>query len=216
MFETIVLAAGGSTRMGAWKLLLPWQGLTVVETVVEEARAFCDRVIVVAGYRSTDLEELLGGLDGVEVVTHPGWRKGQFTSLQRGLVEVRSEAFFVTLADMPGVRRTLFADLAAARDRDERGRVPRAVRSGSPQHPGHPVLFDAAARDLILAMDPGVSMQGVFPQLALTYVVADPSAWGDVDTPSDYTPGILDPDRTRCPPRLFAEATNAARRLASG
>jgi len=212
--ETIVLAAGGSTRMGTWKLLLPWQGLTVVETVVEEARAACHRVIVVAGYRSTDLEELFGGLEGVEVVTHPGWRKGQFTSLQRGLAEVRSEAFFVTLADMPGVTRSVFADLAWARAQaSPAGTTPRAVRPGSSQHPGHPVLFDAPVRDLILTMDPARSMRDVFPRLALTYIPAVPGAWDDVDAPSDYTPGVLDPARTRCPPRLFAEATNAARRM---
>ena len=199
--------------MGAWKLLLPWQGLTVVETVVEEALAFGGRVIVVAGYRSADLEELFQGAEGIKVVTHDGWQKGQFTTLQRGLAELRSDAFFVTLADMPGVTRRAFAELAEARAALPAGTAPRAVRPGSPQSPGHPVLFDAAAREVILGLDPGQSMRDVFPRLALTYVPADERAFRDVDAPSDYAGGVLDPDRTRCPPRLFAEATRAARRL---
>lgn len=214
MDDCIVLAAGASSRMGSWKLLLPWQGLTVVETVVEAAAKAGSRVILVAGHRSDDLVELFAGDERVTVVVHEGWRKGQFTSLRRGLAEVRTTGFFVTLADMPGVTRELFVELAAHRGRAAASPRARAFRPGSPSRPGHPVLFDAEALPVIQSLDPSLSMREVFPHLDLTYcAVGAEGAYLDVDVPQDYTPGTLDLSRTRCPPRLAAEAVAAAARL---
>ena len=216
MDDCIVLAAGASSRMGSWKLLLPWKGLTVVETVVEEAVAAGCRVILVAGHRSEDLAELFAGHERVTVVVHEGWRKGQFTSLRRGLTEVRTNGFFVTLADLPGVTRDLFRDLAAQRGQSAGSSLPRAFRPGSPSRPGHPVLFDAEALPVIAGLDPSLSMREVFPHLALTFCALGPEgAYLDVDVPQDYAPGALDLSRTQCPPRLAAEAMAAAARLTS-
>ncbi|MCS7269454.1 MAG: NTP transferase domain-containing protein, partial [Gemmataceae bacterium] len=52
----VVPAAGQSRRMGRPKLLLPWKGSTVVETVVHTVRqGGVDRVLVVIGPESFPL-----------------------------------------------------------------------------------------------------------------------------------------------------------------
>jgi len=186
--DCIILAAGASSRMGTWKLLLPWKGRTIVETVTEEALALGGRVILVAGYRADELRRLFAGRERILVVTHEGWRKGQFTSLQQGVAEVRTDAFFVSLADMPGVNRQLFAGLEALRSatNPKSGR-PRAFRPGTPDRPGHPVLFDAEAVSVIVGLDPASTMRNVFPLLDLTWLpTADQGAFEDLDLPEDY------------------------------
>ena len=215
MHDCIVLAAGASSRMGVWKLLLPWKGLTVIETVVEEALAVADRVIVVGGYRSDDLVELFSPVDRVQVVVHEGWRKGQLTTLQRGLDEVRTDGFFVTLGDMPGVTREVFGALAGRRTLlSPEPTHPRAYRPGRPEHPGHPVLLDGGARAIIAGLDPGLSLRHAFPRLQHEYLnLSGLETSGDLDVPSDYPNGHLDPSRTRCSGRLATEALQSAERV---
>lgn len=217
MHDCIVLAAGASSRMGVWKLLLPWKGLTVIETVVDEALAAAARVIVVAGYRADDLVELFSGMDRVLVVVHEGWRKGQVTSLQHGLAEVTTDGFFVTLGDIPGVTSGLYAQLAARRQALPLSPRPRAFRPGTPAHPGHPVLLDAGAQGLIAGLDPGLSLRHVFPELQHEYLQLSPAQIpGDLDHPRDYSPGSWDLGESRGSPRLVAEARQAAERLGFG
>ena len=188
MFDCIMLAAGASSRMGTWKLLLPWKDRTVVEAAVDQGLSSDRRVILVAGYRSDELAKHFAGRENVLVVAHDGWRKGQFTSLQRGILEVKTDAFFVALADMPGVNRELYAGLEALRNSAKpKSDRPRAFRPGSPDRPGHPVLFDTEAIPLILGLDPASSMRNVFPLLELTWMpTPDQGAFDDLDAPQDY------------------------------
>ena len=60
MLSSIVVAAGSSKRMGMInKLLLPFKGKTVLETVVENIlRAGLEEVIVVTGYDEKKILEL--------------------------------------------------------------------------------------------------------------------------------------------------------------
>ncbi|MDD5766743.1 MAG: NTP transferase domain-containing protein, partial [Candidatus Marinimicrobia bacterium] len=53
--DTVILAAGLSTRMGAFKPLLPFKQSTIIETVIDTALAISNRVIVVVGFQATDI-----------------------------------------------------------------------------------------------------------------------------------------------------------------
>ncbi|MFT8211100.1 MAG: NTP transferase domain-containing protein [Symbiopectobacterium sp.] len=44
----LMLAAGLSSRMGQWKMMLPWGEGTVLDSALAAALSFCDRVVLAA------------------------------------------------------------------------------------------------------------------------------------------------------------------------
>ena len=82
----IILAAGGSTRMGgALKQLLPWGDSTMVRHAVEVAsRAQVAEIIVVIGNQAAQVEKELGGVAG-KIVFNPDWAQGRSASIRVGL-----------------------------------------------------------------------------------------------------------------------------------
>ena len=81
----IVLAAGGSTRLGRPKQLLPWNGSTLLGTTLKQlAMAGCERLIVVLGAYELEVREHCVAPANVQldIVTNGDWNKGQETSLR--------------------------------------------------------------------------------------------------------------------------------------
>ncbi len=87
----VILAAGTSSRLGRPKQLLPWDGRTLIERVVEEAlRSSVASVYVVLGHGAGPIESRLapwreqaGGR--LTVVHNPDYAEGQSTSVRAGL-----------------------------------------------------------------------------------------------------------------------------------
>src|SRR6187402_3881873 len=79
----VILAAGGSTRLGRPKQLLIFQGKTLVERAVEAA-AGCSPAVVVAGSQSAEIAERLRG-QNVEVIHHAEWARGIGSSIRLGV-----------------------------------------------------------------------------------------------------------------------------------
>ena len=76
MTAVVVLAAGGSSRMGSPKQLLPFKGKTLVSHAVETAiEAALGPVVVVTGREPALIQEALDGLQ-VEFVLNAVWKDG--------------------------------------------------------------------------------------------------------------------------------------------
>ncbi|WPM85025.1 NTP transferase domain-containing protein [Apirhabdus apintestini] len=84
MKQCLILAAGLSSRMGQWKMMLPWREGTVLDSTLRNALAFCDRVILVTGYRGEALRQRYAGRDRILLCHNPVYTQGMFSSLQRG------------------------------------------------------------------------------------------------------------------------------------
>lgn len=195
-YDCLLLAAGGSTRMGAWKPLLPWRGATVIEWSVRHALEFCRRVLLVSGYRGAELRALFAGRPGVETVENPGWRRGMLSSIQAGAARVESGRFFIALGDMPlvggGIYRLLAMRLEAAAPATggPEGGGRQAARPVCGGRTGHPVLLDRSLVPRILAADPALSMRDLLREVEVLEVpAADGSVLIDLDTPADYEAG---------------------------
>ncbi|HHY36360.1 MAG TPA: putative selenium-dependent hydroxylase accessory protein YqeC, partial [Firmicutes bacterium] len=135
----VVLAAGASRRLGGRnKLLLPWQGKTVIRQVVENTLAAVPEVIVVTGYQAERVEEALRGLP-VKIIRNPNYTGGQAASLQRGLeaVDPASRGAMFVLGDQPLVPPALLKTLALAFIIEE----PLALYPRYRGQRGNPVLF---------------------------------------------------------------------------
>ncbi len=101
----VVLAAGGSSRLGRPKQLLPYADTTVLGATVDVARG-CgfDQLIVALGGAADAVREAVP-LDDVEVVTVDDFRSGCSSSLRAALTQVdpRASGIVLMLGDQPGV-----------------------------------------------------------------------------------------------------------------
>ena len=81
----VILAAGGSTRMGTPKQLLRFEGRTLLRRAVETALATtCRPVVVVLGANADRMRQELQGLD-VAAIENPDWQTGMAGSLRAGI-----------------------------------------------------------------------------------------------------------------------------------
>jgi molybdenum cofactor cytidylyltransferase len=135
MISGLVLAAGGSRRLGRPKQLLPYRGGTLLGHVVETARdCGFDQLVVAVGGAA---DEVRGAVDlgGAEVVVNDAYGAGCSSSIAAALDVVRGDVLVLMLGDQPGVTagtvRALLAgrgDSALAVCRYDDGR-------------GHPIAF---------------------------------------------------------------------------
>ena len=180
----IVLAAGGSSRFGEVKQLLPWRERNLVNTVIETAiLAGLDPVIVVTGANSEKIRATLDDSQ-VKIVDNPDWENGQSTSLKAGLKAINGDvcgAVFL-LADQPQMSVNLVGAVA------EEG-----IRSGKVVVPiindrrANPVYFPAGCFALFEKLTGDVGGRQIVSECPnMTMPWLDDWMAKDIDTPENY------------------------------
>ena len=114
----LVLAAGGSSRLGQPKQLLPYRGTTLLGAVLDHARA-CgfDQLVVALGGAADDVREGVDFRDAT-VVLNEAYGEGCSSSIAAALpaVDPRCDVLVLMLGDQPGVSPTTVRTLLARRD----------------------------------------------------------------------------------------------------
>jgi molybdenum cofactor cytidylyltransferase len=189
--QCVMLAAGGSTRMDAWKMMLPWASSTIIEHSVETALKVCSRVVLVVGFRAGEMAAVFRNHPRVEAVENPDYQAGMFSSVQTGVRAVAEGSFFLALADMPGVCEETYKDLLEWGKRlgpgFAAGMSPYAVIPQYRGKKGHPLLLSAEMRVSILQTDLSKTLRDVLAEVPTLIVPAsEPGIIHDIDTPADY------------------------------
>jgi molybdenum cofactor cytidylyltransferase len=180
----LVLAAGGSRRLGRPKQLLPYGGATLLDHALATARA-CrfDQLVCVLGGGA---EEVRGSVDlhGTDVVENSSFGEGCSSSVAAALwlVDPRCDVLVLLLGDQPGVRSATVAALLAGRSD-----APIAACAYDDGR-GHPLAF---ARETFAELEALHGDKGVWRLLDRHGAeVADVPVAGpvplDVDTWEDY------------------------------
>jgi molybdenum cofactor cytidylyltransferase len=183
----VILAAGGSQRMGQPKQLLLVDGQPMLRRVAEAAcPARLTQVVVVIGAHSAQMREALAGLP-VCVQYNPDWAEGIGTSLRAGIHALNPdvEAALVILADHPGLSTRLIDRLVDGYQHAGAAIVAPAYRGRR----GHPVLFAHTLFPELLRLqgDQGARSLLDRPDADLVCIdVDDPAVIQDIDTPDDY------------------------------
>jgi len=187
----ILLAAGSGTRFGGHKLLAGLDGAGHDDAVgVAACRnlvAAVPDVIAVVRPGDTALAAALAGA-GARVVECRNAAEGMGASLACGVrASPDAQGWIVALADMPWIRPSTIAQVAAA------------IRSGAPLaapfnagERGHPVGFGKVCRSGLaaLAADEGARAVAAAHRHAMVRIdVDDPGVLRDVDTPEDLGRG---------------------------
>jgi molybdenum cofactor cytidylyltransferase len=120
----LVLAAGGSRRLGRPKQLVQWRGRPLLEGVVAAVAGWpVSLVVVVVGAYE---DEVLAGVDFGEatVAVNPEWEEGIASSIRVGLDVLsrdrRIDAAFIALGDQPRIPTEVPEALIAALDESGR------------------------------------------------------------------------------------------------
>ena len=100
----IILAAGGSTRMGAPKQLLELHGESLVHAAVRAAQeGGCDIVCVVTGHAQKSVENAVADL-APQLVHNEIWQRGIGSSVRLGVSTIQPASAIILLAcDQPAV-----------------------------------------------------------------------------------------------------------------
>lgn len=180
----LVLGAGGSSRLGRPKQLLPYGDRPLLEHTLNTARdCGFDQLVVPIGGAAPEVRERVD-FTGAEVVVNPAYGEGCSSSIAAALdvVDERCEVLVLMLGDQPGVTPQTVRVLL-----ERRADAPIAICRYDDGR-GHPIAFH----------------RSVFPQLADLHgdkgvwrlldersgeVVDVPIAGNvplDVDTPEDY------------------------------
>jgi molybdenum cofactor cytidylyltransferase len=98
----ILLAAGGSRRLGEPKQLLPFKGRSLLRHAAETAlRTSCRPVVVVLGTEAQRMKSELSDLE-VEIVENREWQEGVASSIRAGLRAVGDvDGYVMMLCDQP-------------------------------------------------------------------------------------------------------------------
>jgi molybdenum cofactor cytidylyltransferase len=201
----IVLAAGRSERMGAFKPLLPFGRATVIETCIEHLRdGGVETLIVVLseGPHSESLKEHLKNAR-VTFAINPKPDSEMSDSIACGVRQLpaRTKAVLITPADHPAVPAEVVADLI----REWREGAPLVVPTFNSRG-GHPVLIDLSFRAELLDLDSRLGLKTIFhvhpnrvSRLAVqsNYIARDMDTWEDYAALHRDVFGVLPPDRAK-------------------
>jgi molybdenum cofactor cytidylyltransferase len=196
VLAAVILAAGGSSRMGQPKQLLRFRGTTLLRRAIDTAFAVpADQVIVVLGHAA---DELLHEVEATNatVVLNDQWMEGVSTSLRGGLSAVSSDArgVFIYPADMPLVTPDALRELF--RRQQLSGRPAAMTEAGGVR--GVPVFITRSLFPALMIQEGdagGAQYLRAHPESVEAVRFEDADLVRDVDRPEDYTRLLeLDPD----------------------
>ena len=194
MKQCLVLAAGLSSRMGRWKMMLPWGNSTVLESALENALSFCDRVLLITGYQAEYLHQRYAGRAGITLCHNVNYIQGMFSSVRCGAEQLEPGDFFVVPGDMPMLSGEIYA--ALWQQRFHRCCLVPEYDGGC----GHPVLLPDDMRTVILQAKENANLKMLVDSRGRRRIsVASPSIHWDLDTPDRYQQLLsvaLTPDHT--------------------
>jgi CTP:molybdopterin cytidylyltransferase MocA len=182
----ILLAAGRSRRMGAFKPLLPFGDSTVIKSCLMHLRdAGVEEIIVVLGYRAEDVRAHLADSEA-SFALNPDPDSAMGVSVARGIEQLRPDAraLLIALVDHPAVDSATIKTIT-----NEWQRGAKLVQPEHDGRGGHPVLIDLSYRDELLNLDPAKGLRSFFAahrREVRRVKVESPFVARDMDTWEDY------------------------------
>ena len=210
MTAAIVLAAGLSSRMGRFKLILPWGDRTVIGQVVATLEAAgVDAIIVVTGHRPDEVAAALVGTSA-HVAHNPNYAAGEMlSSIQAGVRALADRrglkpppqadesrlkpagnalAALLCLGDQPQMLVATVQAVLAAGEADGWDRI---IIPSYRMRAGHPILLPNWLWPEILGCTGTLrDVMAAHRERTRFLVVDTPTILADLDRPEDYEAGM--------------------------
>lgn len=202
----VVLAAGASTRMGAPKALLPWQGQPLASYVVSELLRVppdqahhghdgyvlrLERIVVVVGHRADEVMASVPADPRVTIVVNRDWEAGKSGSVVAGLSGVPAGRHtLVTGVDQPRPASVIQAVVANHMEGTGRNDGRLVTIAGALGRRGHPTIFSPLLRDELFGIEEAtLGLRAVIVRheaMVHTFDTGDEMALLNLNTPEQY------------------------------
>lgn len=149
----VVLAAGGSSRLGRPKQLVEFKGKTLLELTMEKADMLGFQTkILVLGAKHQEIQEQTD-TDGFTVVVNPDWEQGLASSIKLGLktaltVKELEHALFL-VSDQPFLEHINLTKLVHT----QLTQHPKGTYSQYGENIGVPAIFNKEAFPLLMELE---------------------------------------------------------------
>lgn len=204
-FVGLILAAGYSSRMGAFKPLLPIGDMSAIEMVSAALKkAGINRIIGVTGYQRELLRPVFAA-EGIEEAYNPDFDQGMFTSIQAGIRKALDgistennryqsaglgssqmpDGFFLMLVDCPLVPDDVLKQLLKKREENPEAFIVPCFRGKK----GHPLLIPGRYAEEILAYEGEGGLKAItnrHEDRLIRLEVGTEAVVLDMDTPEGY------------------------------
>lgn len=182
----ILLAAGSSSRLGRAKQLIEFQGKTLIQKAIDEAKmSQADCLVVVLG-ANADLIQTGFNFLSTPFIVNPYWEHGMSSSMQVGLrflmeKEVIDQVLLM-LCDQPFVDNSLLDHMISKKETSGKGIVAAAYSNTL----GVPALFDRRYfKELVQLTGSEGAKKVIFNHQAEVYALDFPLGSVDLDTEED-------------------------------
>jgi molybdenum cofactor cytidylyltransferase len=187
MTSAILLAAGRSRRMGAFKPLLSFGERTVAEACISNlSEGGIEEIVVVVGHRADEMRERLSYLP-IRFAFNADTESEMGVSIARGVEQLsrETEAVLVALVDQPAVPPATIRFLDAVAKREQKRLVVPEYKGRG----GHPVWIDLSLREELMNLDTQRGLRALFDahrEEVLRVPVTSPYVARDMDRWDDY------------------------------
>jgi CTP:molybdopterin cytidylyltransferase MocA len=170
--------------MNSFKPLLQMNGLTIIERTIHTfIEAAINDIIVVTGFRSDDIVQILGQYN-LRIVHNCYYKSGMLSSIQKGVGYLGPDidGFFVLPADIPFVNPKTLLNLC----RHLGAGIVVPCFNGKRVHP--PLISASLAESVVKWTGPGgmKSFMQEHKKITIELAVDDPGILQDIDTPEDF------------------------------
>lgn len=183
----IILAAGASTRMNRQKLLLPFNGKTIIETVVENViQSVNSNVIVVLGSHREQIREQIASYP-VQFCVNENYMDGMLSSVICGFraLPEESKAALIFLGDQPQIPSSATDLVIKAWIQSKKGIIMPMFNGRR----GHPALIETRYKTEIESLDPEKGLRALAEKFKDDLYEVEcniPEILRDIDTPEEY------------------------------
>ncbi len=184
----VILAAGASTRMGAPKQLLYYQGCSLLRHLAEEAIASeCQPTVVVLGAYAEQIKPEISQLP-VQVVENMQWALGMSASIRAGIKALNGscqnlEAVVIVLCDQPFVSSQIINQLIESYHSTGKP----IIASEYAGTLGVPALFSKSCFSELTTLRGSEGVKQVIKKhVHQVFGIPFPAGAIDIDTPKDY------------------------------
>lgn len=183
----IILAAGESKRMGQPKMLMPFRGMTVIETVIENLIGTdVNGLLLVTGAENEKIIHATGRYP-VQYCFNEDYKEGMLSSVKCGFRNLPEDSDFalVCLGDQPMVKAEVINRLIKGAVLSGKG-LAMPVYDG---RRGHPLLVSCRYKDQVLNLESADGLRSLVSANnddTEEVKIEDPSVLRDLDTYEDY------------------------------
>lgn len=177
--DGVILAAGYSSRANAFKMELEINNKAILQRCIEALYDNCDNIIVVSGYKHEKINRLVENYTKAKVVYNDEFHKGMFSSIKKGIQNVKASKFLLTPGDYPLINKNIVEKLLCE---EKEIVIPSFNRRG-----GHPVLLSRNIIREILDEPDDSNLKKYLSKKQCSYLnIDDEGILLDVDTMEDY------------------------------